>query len=839
MKKITQLLVVLFLVCTPFLVTAESENYEADYKVLVLNSYHEGYRWSDDILEGIKIQFAKELFDTSITIEYLDTRVNYDEEYRKMVYEFLVKKYSGKKFDIIITSDDSAFTFMQEYGSKVFPGIPYVFCGVNYFDESMIQDNFTGVVETYSLDDTLSIASSINPQLKNIYIFNDQSKTGKAVQKNIDKTIDKFQYKYNFYNLSNKTKGVQKQIISALDDDSAVVFGAYFIDSEGNSIDHNETLRELAAVSEVPIYGLWEFALGSGITGGSLASGYFQGETAGEYAIRILKGEKANDIPINQDVKNSYKFDYLYLMKHDISLDKLPSSSNVINRKYSDKDRVLVLHSYHSQMKWVQGIEEGIETYLDTSDYDLYYDYMDTKRVADPSYIKQVYDQMIIKHSDEMYDLVLVSDNTAFNFILKFGKRIFGDVPVVFCGVNNIDQYEGTITENTTGVVEEIDIKGTIELALKQNPMTDTIYVINDHTPTGEANQNVVSRVEKEFENLNFHYLRDYNMSNLLKYLEGLEKDSIVVLLSYTRDKSNAIFSYEDSGTLIAEASVRPVYVIWDFYIGTGVVGGKLTSGFNQGETAAKMAVDILGGKTPAMIPINVESPNQYILDHTVLKKYGLQRVFMPKDAVLVNVDKTFFEQFFWPIILVLALLSFTIYMILDSRQKVIDTQSKADAIEKIAAIDELTGVYTRRKGTGLSNAALIKAENQPVTLCFIDMDNLKQVNDKYGHDEGDFLIKSCVNSIKMHIRDGDVFFRYGGDEFVVLFLNSTVENAQKVMSRIQLYLEEVNQNRDSSIAFSYGLACNDQKKSLEELIREADKDMYANKQNKKNVKGE
>jgi len=838
MKKLTQILIVLFLVYSPLFVAAESENYETEYKVLVLNSYHEGYRWSDDILEGIKIQFAKELFDTSITIEYLDTRVNYDEDYREMVYDFLVKKYSGKEFDVVISSDDSAFTFMQEYGEKVFPGVPYVFCGVNYLDKNITQNNFTGVVETYSLDNTLSVASSVNPALKNIYVFNDQSTTGEAVQKNIDATINRFQYKYDFYDLSDKSKEEQKEIISSLGDDSAVVFGAYFIDSEGNSIDHTETLKELAEVSAVPIYGLWEFALGSGLTGGSLASGFFQGETAGEYAIRILKGEAAENIPINHNVKNSYKFDYHYLMKYKIALDELPSSSNIINRRYSDKDRVLVLHSYHSQMKWVQGIEEGIETQLGSSNYDLYYDYMDTKRVADPSYIKQVYDQMIVKHSDEMYDLVLVSDNTAFNFILKFGKRIFGDIPVVFCGVNNIDQYSGSITENTTGVVEEIDVKGTIELALRQNTNTKTIYVINDHTPTGEANQNVVKRVEGEFENQEFHYLRDYNMSNLLEYIEQIEKDSIVVLLSYTRDKSNAIFSYEDSGSMIAEASARPVYVVWDFYIGTGVVGGKLTSGFNQGETAAKMAVDILDGEVPAMIPINTKSPNQYILDHSVLKRYNLQRTFMPKDAVLVNVDKSILERFFWPVILVLALVSFTAYMVLDSRQKVIETQSKADEIEKIAAIDDLTGVYTRRKGTKLSNDALVKEANQPITLCFIDMDNLKKVNDKFGHDEGDYLIKSCVNSIKMHIRDGDVFFRYGGDEFIVLFINSTEKNVEKIMKRIQVYLETLNKDRDGFMSFSYGLSSYDTHKSLEDLIGEADKSMYVHKQNKRNNEG-
>jgi diguanylate cyclase (GGDEF)-like protein len=834
MKKVMQLLLVFFFVCSPFSVSAESSNYEADYKVLVLNSYHEGYEWSDDILEGIKIQFAKELFDTSITVEYLDTKVNYDENYREMVYKFLVNKYSGKNYDVIIASDDNAFAFMQEYGEEVFPGIPYVFCGVNYFDDSIIQDNFTGVVETYSLDDTLAVALEVNPKLKHIYVFNDDSRTGKAVQKNIDETISRLSYQLSFHTLRDKTKDEQLKIISSLSDDSAIVFGAYFIDSLGNPIDHNETLKEFSDTSAVPIYGLWEFALGNGITGGSLASGYFQGETAGEYAIRILKGEEPNSIPINHNVKNSYKFDYNLLLNYDIPIEKLPSSSTVINRRYHDKERVLVLHSYHSQMKWVKGIEEGIESHLNQEDYHLYYDYMDTKRVADPSYIKQVYDQMIVKHSNEAYDLILVSDNTAFNFILKFGKRIFGDIPVVFCGINNIEQYEGLMNQNTTGVVEEIDVKATIDLALMQNPTTDRIYVINDHTPTGEANQLTMKRVEQHFSAIDFQYLRDFNMSDLLTYLSKIEENSIVMLLSYTRDKSNSIFSYEDSGSMISSAAVRPVYVIWDFYIGTGVVGGKLTSGFNQGSTAASMIVEILDGTPASQIAINVESPNQYILDYEVMKAFGMQNAFIPEGANLVNVNKSFLEEYFWPIVIIVSILSFALYMVLDSRKRVIDTQSKADEIEKMAAVDELTGVYTRRKGFVLSLNALSKMENKPLTLCFIDLDNLKKVNDKYGHDEGDFLIKACVNSIKMHIRDDDVFFRYGGDEFVILFLNTTLENVSHKMKHIQGYLSEVNDSRESGISFSYGLASYDQEMSLEDLIRKADKNMYVHKQDKK-----
>ncbi|RJS59311.1 GGDEF domain-containing protein [Bacillus sp. PK3_68] len=91
--------------------------------------------------------------------------------------------------------------------------------------------------------------------------------------------------------------------------------------------------------------------------------------------------------------------------------------------------------------------------------------------------------------------------------------------------------------------------------------------------------------------------------------------------------------------------------------------------------------------------------------------------------------------------------------------------------LRRHASVDILTGVINRRSGTEILQNA--QKQHKEFILCFIDINNLKEVNDKYGHSEGDELIKSVCQEITKHIEKEDVFFRYGGDEFIIVFLIS------------------------------------------------------------------
>ena len=149
---------------------------------------------------------------------------------------------------------------------------------------------------------------------------------------------------------------------------------------------------------------------------------------------------------------------------------------------------------------------------------------------------------------------------------------------------------------------------------------------------------------------------------------------------------------------------------------------------------------------------------------------------------------------------------------------------------------DSLTKVYNRRSGLAKLARMFTYDERRKViiSLCFIDINGLKQVNDVLGHKSGDELIVSAVDVIKNIIRDYDFVIRLGGDEFLIVFNGITAETAETIWDRIVAAYDKINQeeNRPYLISISHGIVeyDNKQKSELDNLIKEADEKMYLEK---------
>jgi len=149
---------------------------------------------------------------------------------------------------------------------------------------------------------------------------------------------------------------------------------------------------------------------------------------------------------------------------------------------------------------------------------------------------------------------------------------------------------------------------------------------------------------------------------------------------------------------------------------------------------------------------------------------------------------------------------------------------------------DEMTEIINKREGMRLLEKEIEVSftTNKPLTICFIDIDDLKEVNDTYGHVEGDNLIIDTVNIIIDNIRKYDIAYRFGGDEFVIIFPNTIIEEAAEVWNRINNKVNQFNAiSNKYMIKLSHGI-CEypiKQKISIDEFLNLADKKMYENKQ--------
>ncbi len=122
--------------------------------------------------------------------------------------------------------------------------------------------------------------------------------------------------------------------------------------------------------------------------------------------------------------------------------------------------------------------------------------------------------------------------------------------------------------------------------------------------------------------------------------------------------------------------------------------------------------------------------------------------------------------------------------------------------------------------------------KNQPLTICYLDVNNLKIVNDKLGHNIGNQLLIDVVKIIKQNIRNLDYLSRLGGDEFLLVLPNLTLLESREVMKRINKKIESFNAlpEREYIISISFGIVEYDGKENLDELIIRADRKMYKHK---------
>lgn len=157
---------------------------------------------------------------------------------------------------------------------------------------------------------------------------------------------------------------------------------------------------------------------------------------------------------------------------------------------------------------------------------------------------------------------------------------------------------------------------------------------------------------------------------------------------------------------------------------------------------------------------------------------------------------------------------------------------------KEMAQKDGLTGIFSRQYLMSLFEYEFecAKRNTGKLSVAMMDIDKFKPINDQYGHSGGDSALKHFTSVVKGTIRQNDLFGRYGGDEFVIIFPNTTAEIAKTIIDRITGSLKNVALKLDSieiEMSISVGLCDLTDEVTPDEMINKADKMMYENKKSK------
>ncbi|WP_022663816.1 PAS domain S-box protein [Desulfospira joergensenii] len=347
----------LCLVCFLFIHSAfahsEIKNSHAGYagkRVLLLNSYHKGYLWSDEITRGVEETLVQTGID--LHVEYMDTKRQFDEKYQDLLAKLLAVKHTRHPYDAVICSDNNAFEFFNRMGREIFGPIPLVFCGLNSLDKKDFQnrENMTGIIEKANLKGNLALIRKVHPRCRKILVITDDTTTGRQVQgevKELAKTAKLGDM--NLELLYDADKGELIHLLEDLDPGAIVLFTFFSRDRSGDFFEYDEGAELVSRRSPVPVYGAWNFSLGHGIVGGHLVSGYGQGAVAAQKTLSVLSGQKAESIPIQYETPTVLRFDFRQLKRHSIGMGQLPPGSEVLFRPAS-------FYEKHKELIWPASI---------------------------------------------------------------------------------------------------------------------------------------------------------------------------------------------------------------------------------------------------------------------------------------------------------------------------------------------------------------------------------------------------------------------------------------------------------------------------------------------------
>jgi diguanylate cyclase (GGDEF)-like protein len=158
--------------------------------------------------------------------------------------------------------------------------------------------------------------------------------------------------------------------------------------------------------------------------------------------------------------------------------------------------------------------------------------------------------------------------------------------------------------------------------------------------------------------------------------------------------------------------------------------------------------------------------------------------------------------------------------------------------LERIAHTDPLTGAYNRRYFFDVAKQCieLAKREKHSISIVMIDIDKFKKINDSFGHDTGDNVIKCLVDEVSGIIRASDVFSRFGGEEFILLFPNTELHGALITSEKIRKTIANCSKIDKISFTISLGVSeYNESENDINDVIKRADKALYNAKRNGRN----
>ncbi|HPX96767.1 MAG TPA: PAS domain S-box protein [Thermotogota bacterium] len=306
-------------------------------RVLVLQSYYQGYPQADAIQRGIT-DILGSRDGIELSVEYLDAFHHSDDRYISHLTDLYYHKFTepGSKVDLVIAVDYQAHTFCLEGRAKLFPDAFVVFCGL---DESGLKTPtdptyMTGIFRTYSLKETVDIGLSFKPEAENLAVVSGSSPADQALYASVKDHLAKYRGVLNLIELVQFEAQALKEFLIGQQENTIVLYLSYSQDPTGKAFLPPEGARLATVNPRLLVLALNEEDISNGIVGGKVNQGYAQGAEAARVALRVLEEPDKTKFSEISRVENRYVFDSVILRKLGIRKEKIPDEALLLNSNF-------------------------------------------------------------------------------------------------------------------------------------------------------------------------------------------------------------------------------------------------------------------------------------------------------------------------------------------------------------------------------------------------------------------------------------------------------------------------------------------------------------------------
>ena len=336
-RRAARLICVVVVVVAPFLPPQASsgEAVKEVRRVLIINDIggisSPGFAEIDQaVFTGLqKSPYRIELYDESLNLILFPDRVSQD-RFR----EEIIQKYSARKPDVIIAAGPESLKFIAKLYDK-FQGTPIIFCTIwsGIPDELRHGIPFTGVVAQLHPEETLNVALHLLPSTKHVVVVGGVGKFDEGWEAIAKQSFHNYESKLEFTYLFDLTMPALLERLKHLPNDTIVYHTSISQDAAGDRfIDSAQSIPMVASAANAPVFVMDDVDLRAGTVGGDLVNWADDARIAAEIAVRVLNGEKPQDIPVVTS-NHVYMFDWQALKRWGLDEKNLPAGSIVLNRQ--------------------------------------------------------------------------------------------------------------------------------------------------------------------------------------------------------------------------------------------------------------------------------------------------------------------------------------------------------------------------------------------------------------------------------------------------------------------------------------------------------------------------